>query len=235
MIDIQRIKIDDIDIDSTDKIVFSVIKYLPKNFYVTKDILYCNENREIKKTTYILSTLYDSHVVSIKILETYNSYISNELLYLSKYHNYHYFYKNCYLAFCRYKNFNISIIRYKKADGDISNLILKVSDYALLYKMINYELSKMHYNNIVHMDIKITNILYIKNKDNYKFGLCDFELINNADNIYNIICPKFRKYYKLLYIKKYIPPIYTIKFEKKVLNYIMTLIKKNYKIIPNSI
>lgn len=231
MKNIHQIVIDDVDLDSTDDIVFSIIKFLPKNIYVTKDILYYNDNKNTKKTTYILSTLHHNQIVSIKLLKKYNSFIPDELVYLSTYYYNHYFYKNCYLAYCRYKNFNISIIRYKKADGDISNLILKVSDYALLYEMITDELYKMHSNNIVHMDIKTTNILYIKNGEDYRFGLCDFELINNTDCV---ITPIFRKYYKLLYIKKHIPFIYTIIFEKNAFNCIMSYLRKNYRIIPNS-
>jgi len=232
MKDIHQIVIEDLDLVSTDDIVFSIIKYLPKSLYITTDILYCNDNRETKKTTYILSTLHKSHIVSIKILETDNSFVPDELLYLSIYHYNHYFYKDCYLAYCRYKNFNISIIRYRRADGDISNLILKISDYALLIEMIREELYKMHSNKIVHMDIKTTNILYIKNGEDYRFGLCDFELINNIDCI---ICPKFRKYYKMLYINKHIPFIYTIEFENKAFNYIISYLRKYDRIIPNSI
>jgi serine/threonine protein kinase len=213
-------------------ILEALVKLLPKNLYVTNNINYYFYNDTHKKLTICLDCIALSDIVIIKFYKSTRKIIPEELLYLSEYHENHLFYKNCYLAYAFYNNYNISIIKMRRADGDISNIKLNINTYAQLNEMISDELYKMHINGYVHMDIKTTNILYKKNKNEYEFGLCDFELIN-----YNgvKINPIYKDYYLKLYYIRNVPSNYTCDYETLLFMRILNLLKKNKKIKANTI
>ena len=210
----------------------ALVKLLPKNLYVTNNINYYFYNEKHKKLTICLDCIALSDIVIIKFYKSTRQIIPEELLYLSENYDNHFFYKNCYLAYSYYNNYNISIIKMKRADGDISNLKINFNTYSILNEMISDELYKMHTNGYVHMDIKTTNILYKKNKDTFEFGLCDFELINyNGVKINSI----FRDYYFKLYYINSVPNNYTCDYETILFLRILNLLKKNKKIKANTI
>ena len=172
-------------------------------------------------------------MADVAIIKIYNNIdtIPEELIYLSQHHENHYFYQDCYLGHCCSGKFNISIIKCKKADGDISNLSMTINDYNNLDDAITDELFRMHENGLVHMDIKTTNILYKKYQTGIKFGLCDFELVNNMNIQINNI---FGRYYYKLY-HSVIPHTYTDTFENYAFGKTLDLMKNNKKIKYNSI
>lgn len=212
-----------------ENIVIDLIKLLPENFKVTNNILYYNKNND--KCTIILSCTDSFDIIIIKFYKNKYKTIPEELIYLSKYYNNHYFYQNCYLAYCHYNNYNISIIKCKKADGDIINLKMNINKYIILYNNILDELYNMHINGFVHMDIKRSNILYKKTKYGIIFGLCDFDLVNLSNTKIN---PIFKRYYYKLY-RMNIPEIYTEKFEKNIFQRLLYFLKINKKIIANTV
>jgi hypothetical protein len=215
---------------SIEDIIIRLIKLLPKYLYITNNILYYNKNTN-GKGTIIFQCLNSSEIIIIKFYQNpYNS-IPEELLYLSEYYRNHYFYQNCYLAYCNHNEYDISIIKCKKADGDIHNLKMNIDEYNTLNENISDELYKMHLNGFVHMDIKTTNILYKKTKDGIIFGLCDFDLVNYTNFKIN---PIFKRYYYKLY-KMEIPEIYTEELENDIFKHFLYLIKMNKKILANTV
>ena len=215
---------------SIENILIKIIKILPKNLYITCNVLYINKNTN-GKVTVIFDSLNSSDVIIIKLYSNKTHIIPEELLYLSEYYKNHYFYYNCYLAYCNHNEYDISVIKCSKADGDINNLKMNINEYNLLNESISDELYKMHLNGFVHMDIKTTNILYKKTKDGLKFGLCDFDLTNYTNTP---IIPLFKRYYYNLY-KIEIPEIYTEDFETQIFKRLSHLIKLNKKIIANTV
>lgn len=213
-----------------EKIVIKLIKLLPKQLYITYDILYFSHNKSNNKITLILDCLNRAEVIIIKFYVNRYPSIPDELLYLSEYAKNHYFYKDCYLAYCNYNHYDISIVKCKKADGDIHNLKMNINDYTLLKDSILDELCKMHFNGYVHMDIKTTNILYKKTKDGIIFGLCDFDLVNYIGLEIN---PVFKRYYHKIY-KIEIPKIYSEEFENYAFEQLLYLIRINKTIKANT-
>lgn len=231
MTKIHKFYIDDNKIINLKKLIEKIFEKIPTYVYsYEKKIKFYSCESNQKKT--ILIPLNNDHL-SIIVIKIYNNEYKTpeELLYLQEYSDNHYFYKDCYLAHFIYNNYDISFIKMKKADGDISNLNLSIYNYYKLKDMISNELNLIHINNLIHMDIKITNILYKKINNKYVFGLCDFELINyNNVNINN----EFKKYYnKLYYIN--IPDIYDINFEKKSFDIVLKQIKNKKRISYSTI
>ncbi len=224
---IHNIFIEDCGSFESHDIIKKITENLPKALYVTNNISYYYQNNIDKKITLILECINISEVVIIKFYKNIHHEIPEELLYLSEYYCDHFFYKDCYLAYCRYGDYNISIIKYIKADGDISKLKFNITDYNILRKMISDELLKMHTHTFVHMDIKTTNILYKVYPDGIKFGLCDFELINAINTR---LSPLYKRYYSKIYSIRYVPEKYSDKFEKYVFNRLLFLIKQNKRI-----
>lgn len=215
-------------------IIKNTILSLPKELYVKHEFNYYCHNNKNNKTTIILNTLNSSDVVIMKIYKNVtskNHVIPSELMYLSQYHRNHYFYKNCYLAFCICDNISISVIKCRKADGDINKLNFDVASYNLMSRMISEELYKLHFSGYVHMDIKTPNIIYKKVNGKFKFGLCDFELIQRENMFLN---DSFTQYYRILY-KFHIPNVYTNDFEIRAFERTLQLIKRNKKIKANTI
>ena len=227
-------KIHHLFLESKDKVVEDIIvkllKILPKSLYITHNILYCNKNTN-GKVTVIFDSLNRSDIIIIKLYSNKTHSVPEELLYLSEYYRNHCFYQNCYLMYCICDDYDISIIKCKKADGDICNLNMSINEYTTLNENISDELYKMHLNGFVHMDIKTTNILYKKTKDGIKFGLCDFDLTNFVNIKIN---PIFKRYFYKLY-KIEIPETYTEDFEKNIFQRLLYLIKNDKKIIANTI
>jgi serine/threonine protein kinase len=208
-------------------IIINLINLLPTYLYITYNVKYAYYNKNANKYTIALECMDTDTILIIKFYTNIIKKTPSELLYLSKNYKNHYFYSHCFLGYCRYNNFDISIIRCIRADDDIHDLQLNMNTYKILYKDISEELSKMHQNGYVHMDIKTTNIIYIKYGNKIKFGLCDFELVNK-NNTY--ITPMFVRYYRKLYYNNYIPLRYTQNYEKKVLKRLLNLIKINKRI-----
>ncbi len=216
---------------SIDKIIIKIIRLLPKHLYIKYNMLYFTKNESNNKITLMLNSLNNSNIIIIKMYLNNVHTIPEELLYLSEYYRNHYFYQDCYLAYCNYNDYDISIIKCSKADGDINNLKLNVNQFSLLKNEISDELYKMHLNGFVHMDIKTTNILYKKTKDGIRFGLCDFDLVNYTGTKIN---PVFKRYYYKLY-KFEISENYTEEFENEIFKRLLYLIKINKKIILNTV
>lgn len=212
---------------SPKKIIKLIINQLPKHLYVLNEYLSYTVSKDYQKTTAILKSLNTSDIIIIKLYDENTIKMPDELIYLLQHHKSHLFYQNCFLGYCRYNNYNISIVKCTKADGDIDNISLSVANINVLKEMILDEIYDMHKNNYVHMDIKTTNILYIKERDKIKFGLCDFELCSKPNDY---ITHDFRNYYHQLYRIKHIPKYYTCAFELQTLNYIIKLLIKHKRI-----
>jgi serine/threonine protein kinase len=223
---INRFVIDIQKNDDIENIIKKIISLLPKQLYIKQEICYYFNNKKNNKTTIILNTFNNSDIIIIKMYKNKYNTTPDELNYLSKYYKNHYFYENCYLAMFTSDNMIFSIVKCKKADGDIDNITLNIKDYNTMNMMISDELLKMHSSGYVHMDIKTTNILYKKIDGKIKFGLCDFELAHK-DVVY--LSPKFRTYYYGLY-NFYIPLIYTNDFELKIFNRLLQYIRINKNI-----
>lgn len=197
-------------------LIRKILRTLPETIYERQKDLDIIKNINNNKIT-IQIPLNKHSIIIIKIYDNYNHKIPNELLYLERCSDNHYFYKDCYLAYYVYSKYDISLIKMKRAFGDISKIRFSIKDYFIINEMLEKELKKMHDRKLIHMDLKTTNILYLKKNNQYIFGLCDFELINNN----NAKIPKeYQEYYKILYETK-IPQIYDINFEKKAFDILM--------------
>ena len=229
---IHHLFFEDIIINDIYHLIDLIIKKLPKELYVTNKINYYNNNRNSKKITIGLDCMNNSDIIFIKILKSSEKVIPEELIYLSTYYENHYFYQDCFLAYSFYKDYIITVVKSKKADGDITDFKFNISTYNKLNEMITDELYKMHSNEIIHMDIKTTNILYKKTSDGIKFGLCDFELVNNNNSVIGNI---FKRYYFKLYKFNKFPDIYNTDCDIFIFNKMLQLLRNNKKIKLNSI